>query len=107
MKLNNLQEIRPLQSLDTLPSLKPLSLTRISLVKIPSTIELICLAVNLNYKAFQIINNETKDPKNISVDEYIKKSIALMKVVDNYKDEHLTRKEVREIKKQFKIKDNY
>lgn len=107
MKLNNLQEIRPLQSLDTLPSLKPLSLTRISLVKIPSTIELICLAVNLNYKAFQIINNETKAPKNISVDEYIKKSIALMKVVDNYKDEHLTRKEVREIKKQFKIKDNY
>jgi len=67
----------------------------------PSSMELLSLAVDLNYQAYLILNNEVKCKKGLCVKSYIVKAIEVKKILDNYEISYIDMREYNKIKKEF------
>ena len=69
----------------------------------PSSIELLSLAVDLNYKAHLILTKEARVKKGKSIEEYMKASIGLHTILNDYENSYIDMREHRQIKKEFGI----
>jgi len=107
MNLNSLQSIRPLATVGTVPSLQPLLKSKVTIVNIPSTPALLLLSSNLLYKAKLLLDGAIRPTDKITADTCTKEAIKLIKIVDNYQDKHLTHKEVKQIRRDFKLNNLY
>jgi hypothetical protein len=104
MRLNKLQTLRDIPTVAGLPLLQKTTYKRIN---IPSTPELILLSTNLLYKAKLLLDGTITPTQKITADKCTYEAIKLMKVIDNYRDKHLTHKEVKQIRKDFKLNNLY
>ena len=98
MRLNRLKELN-LQ--DELMHLKPLIAQKVEIL--PSTIDLMLIASEINLKGVMILRGELKVSKNITVESCMKTSYQLIGIIDDYENKYLTYKELNQIKKNFKI----
>jgi hypothetical protein len=92
-KLSILQELKELKKYKT--------------VEIPSQMELLLLSSNLLYKSKMIMDREMTAPKDLTALNYTYEAINLMDAVDKYETHYLTNKEIKEIKKKYKLNDLY
>lgn len=107
MKFNSLQSLRDVPTIGAVPGLKPLNKTTFRIVNIPSTPELILLSTNLLYKAKLLLDGVITPTQKITADKCTYEALRLLKVIDNYQDEHLTHKEVKKIRVDFKLNSLY
>lgn len=105
MKLNSLQSLTPLKDVGAVPSINLIS--KVTVLNIPSTPELLLLASNLLYKSKLLLDGVITETKEIRADKCTNEAIRIMQIVENYQDEHLTHKEVKEIRKDFKLNNLY
>jgi len=107
MNLNSLQSLRPLTDVGAVPTLPPLQKTTYKILNIPSQTELLLLSTNLLYKSKLLLDGAITPTNNINADRCTYEAIKLMKIFDNYQDQHLTHKEVKQIRKDFKLNNLY
>ncbi|MGB3750257.1 MAG: hypothetical protein WA945_01680 [Arcobacteraceae bacterium] len=105
--MNSLQSIRPLTDIGAVPTVPPLQKTTYKILNIPSTPELLLLSSNLLYKSKLLLDGTITQTQKITADKCTYEAIKIMKVVDNYRDQHLTHKEVKQIRKDFKLNNLY
>lgn len=105
MKLNNLQSLKPLATVVSLPTLKPLIEEKISIINMPSQIELILLATNLLYQSHLILEGKTKS--TINAREYTNQAIKINEILNDYENKYLTNAELKKIRKDFKLNSLY
>jgi len=103
MLLLPIQNMTSLEDMKPLRGYKPLTIIKASILKIPSTPELLLLSANLNYQAKRIIDSEINCKRGLCVDSYMYKAIDIMKIIDDYENKHISYKEMRAIKKKFGV----
>ena len=69
----------------------------------PSSIDLITLSSNLTYKAHLILTNQARVKKDKRIEEYMKQSIELHRVLNDYENSYIDMREYNRIKKEFGI----
>jgi|GEM_PF-1837178 len=107
MKLESIQRITKIDVLKPLRGYKPLTTIKVSILNIPSQSELFLLSANLLYQARLIIDKEIESANGLSVDHYIYKAIDIMKITDDYQNKFIDYKELKQIKKDFKLNGLY
>ena len=106
-ELKQLRNTTIKEHLKPLNDLKPLTLYKVTVLNIPSQIDLILLSSNLLYTAHKILQNEIKENKNKSVEDYHLQAVKLMEITEDYKNKHIYHKEANQIKKEFRLKKLY
>ena len=101
----SLSSLKNISSLDAIRPLKPLTIIRV--LNIPHKPELMLLAANLLYQSKRILDKEMNCKKGLCVDHYIYKAIAIMNIVDDYQNKHISFTELRTIKKEFGLNGLY
>lgn len=93
-------------TLESLEALKPLTLYNATILDIPSQSELLLLSANLLYVGARILRGEIQESE-VHVMQYNYKALELLKIHENYLEDHLTWREFKQIKKEFKLKKYY
>ena len=104
MKLSNLSTLQELKELNPLVKYGIVKYTKSD---IPSNLDLLLLSSNLLYKGKMILDREMKAPKDLTALNYTYEAIKLLNAVDKYETNYLTNKEVKEIRKKYKLNDLY
>jgi hypothetical protein len=96
----NLHNLKGLGTLKSLNGLNPITKTKIEIL--PNQIELTCLSMKLLYKSHQLINNEITS-KKVSANECLYKAMDLLEIIEDFENKHITHKELKQIRKDFKL----
>ncbi|WP_164707234.1 hypothetical protein [Arcobacter peruensis] len=104
--MNNLQSLKPLATVSSIPTLKPLIERKVSILNIPSQIELILLSTNLLYQSHLILEGKARTT-NLNARDYINQAMKLNEILNDYENKYLTNAEVKKIRKDFKLNSLY
>jgi len=72
-----------------------------------STVELIALSTSLCYKLHLITDENERLPKDKTKNDYIFKSLEILKILDNYESSYIDMRVVNQIKKEFGLNRLY
>ena len=97
--MQNLERLKPLKQLPRLEYL--LSTNKRACLKYPSNIELLTLSSNLTYKAHLILTKQSKIKKGKRIEDYIKQSIQLHELLNNFANNFIDMREYNRIVKEF------
>ena len=107
MKLQPIQNITKIETLKPLRDYKALTTIKVSLPNIPSEIELHLLTANLLYQAKLILDGEAKRIGSLSAISCTHKAIEILKITDDYCNKYIDYKELKQIKKDFRLNGLY
>ena len=107
MKLKSIQNLTILDDLKPLRGYKPLTTMKVSTLNIPSEMELLLLSSNLLYQSKMILDGTSKRTGNLSAQSCTYKAIQMMKIIKDYQYKHIDYKELKSIKKEFKLNSLY
>lgn len=107
MKLQPIQNLTKIDDLKPLRGYKALTTIKVSRLNIPNEVELLLLSANLNYQARLILDGKAKRAGSLSAQSCIYKSYAIIKICDDYKNKFIDYKELKQIKKDFKLNSLY
>lgn len=100
-----MQQLEQLPKIEPMPQLKPLvcSDTRACL-KYPNSIELVTLSVDICYQAHLILTKQAKIKEGVVIEDYIKKSMQLLKILNDFESSDIDMREYRKIVKDLGLK---
>lgn len=104
MRYEYIKQIQPLEQIRTLKPLKRAIYKRNRTLRQASQIDLIVVGTNLLFKGHLILEGQIQAKTNITADRCVNKAYEIIQVVNNYKYQEFSQRELRKIQRDFKLK---